>query len=124
MWAKHPDIARRWTQEFGSGGKGLPQHVSGSGTPSNESPNPRVAKLPRVPAGKRDFGGLHPSQSHRFAPKHSPHPNEAEAESEGHGVEHQHGSYKPHKMKLAPATPTGLLARDVNKAMSGLRRST
>lgn len=27
LWAKHPEIAKRWTAEHGSGGKGLPAHV-------------------------------------------------------------------------------------------------
>lgn len=27
MYAKHPDIAKRWEDTYGSGGKNLPKHV-------------------------------------------------------------------------------------------------
>ncbi len=27
LWAKHPEIAKRWTAEHGSGGTRLPEHV-------------------------------------------------------------------------------------------------
>jgi hypothetical protein len=110
MYAKHPDIAKRWSAEFGAQ-KGLPEHV---GTPSNESPNPKITKLPRKPGKARDFAHLTPSHSARFPPAKSPVPNEAEAEAEA-PVEAQHGAYKG-RMSIPHEKPTGLAARDVARA--------
>lgn len=43
MYAKHPAIARRWEDEYGSGGKNLPGHVKKK-TRKKTRPKKRVKK--------------------------------------------------------------------------------
>lgn len=127
MYARHPDIAKRWTREFG-GYKGLPEHVGGkggtqhmnmkpSGTPSNESWQPATTRVPRIPGVKRDYGMLKPSASKRFIPKNSPHPNETEHSKEG-PVEGLHGSNPPFRHLKTPTREKGFTGRDERVAFN------
>lgn len=74
MWSRHPTIAKRWVAEFGSY-----EHPKGS--QSNESPNPKIKRLPRHKPGD-DFKHLTPSASKRFAPYGAPRPNQQESDKE------------------------------------------
>jgi hypothetical protein len=59
MYAVHPSIAKRW-ERLTPKGVELP-----SGGSSEESPNPKINRLPRSPGPKRDFGSLSPNQKAR-----------------------------------------------------------
>lgn len=112
MFANHPEMAKRWLREYGQP-KRLPGHVN-EPSDSNESPAPKLSRIKRKPGVSRDFGGLHPSQKARMKISHPA--NLVEAESEGHGVQHHPGSYKPHLMKLPEASLGKLARRDVRAA--------
>ena len=92
MYANHPDIAKRWERLTPKGQELPAQH----GTSSEESPNPKIQKLPRKSEQKRDYGMLAPSSKSRF--KISGPANEKES-SEEWGVEAHTGS-RPGKMHL------------------------
>ena len=92
MWAEHPDIARRWTSEFGSF-KGQRQNFKPSpSSESEESQKKGQVKLPRVPEVKRDFGPLHPSAKARLKTSKAASTQESDEED---GVEAHTGSPRP-----------------------------
>lgn len=64
MFAKHPQIAKRWAKEFGVPAS-LPNHVGGA-SKSNEIVSPGGDHIPRLPGVKRDFGMLRPSAKARM----------------------------------------------------------
>ncbi len=112
MYAKHPDIARRWSMEAASR-SGQRQNFSLSpSSASGETFKPGVKRLPRLPGVQRDFGMLHPSAvvRHRYSKPAS----ETDSMSEGDGVR-AHEPSRPGKMSLKGGY-TGLLARDVRLA--------
>jgi hypothetical protein len=98
MRRNYPAIARRW---------------EALGTSSEESPNPKIQSLPRVPANKRDYGMLHPSAKARHA--YSSPASEQESMNEGTGVA-AHFASRPGKMSLFSGKPTGFALRDTNAA--------
>ncbi len=65
MRAEHPEIARRWTSEFGSF-KGSQNFKPSPKSESNETPKLGLKALPRKPEVKRDFGPLKPSAKARL----------------------------------------------------------
>lgn len=109
MFATHPQIAKRWAREFGVPSS-LPQHVGGR-SQSNESPSPKVARLPRRSGTARDFGPLSPGPKARM--KLSVPASELEAMKEG-PVTYVPGSR--HRELGAPLKERGMRARDSNKA--------
>jgi hypothetical protein len=117
MFAKHPEIAKRWLREYGQPAR-MPERKVNPESRSNESPSPHVDRFARLPGLNRDFRRLHPSESARFKPAKSPTPNEREAHQES-GVQHQPGS-RTHRMPSIKQRPiTGFEARDVRSAANG-----
>lgn len=113
MWAQHPDIARRWTSEFGSFKSTRQAFKASPESESGESWRPGVKKGPRLPGAKRDFAKLTPSASARHKPASSRTPNEQEAMAEQPTV-FQHGSR--HSELGKPEALGGLRRRDVLNA--------
>jgi len=111
MYARHPQIARRWESLTPKGQK-LPYHVSGSGTSSNESNHPKIERLPRIPGKKRDFGHLTPNEvaRHRYSKPAS------ESESMGQGPAERHTRSERGKMRLKYQDESRLQGRDIKKA--------
>lgn len=115
MFARHPEIARRWAREYGA-----PKRLPGKVNPesrSNENNSPTVERQPRLPGIKRDFSMLTPSQSVRHTPKSKPRPNEVEAMAEA-GVQFMPGSR--HTELGTPQAHKGNRARDVRAAIRGI----
>jgi hypothetical protein len=110
MFAEHPSIAKRWLREYGQPRKLSPKVNPESQT--NETQGPKKDHVPRLPGTKRDFKGLSPSQSARHVPKRA---TEAEAMSEGHGVELMPGSR--HRELGTPENHKGFTGRDVKVAL-------
>ncbi|HXJ92604.1 MAG TPA: hypothetical protein VMT20_06945 [Terriglobia bacterium] len=111
MYARHPQIARRWESLTPKGQK-LPEHVSGHGTSSEESPNPGIQKLPRKSGAKRDFGNLHPGPIARM--KISKSASEPEAMAEKPSEAHTKGERG--KMSLKYHDESRLQGRDIKVA--------
>ena len=108
MYSRHPAIAKRWERVTPKGK--LPYHVSGSGTSSEESPNPRIQKLPRPK--NRDFRHLHPGPVQRL--KLSKRASEVDAMGEKPTEAHSRGERG--KMSLKYRDESRLQGRDVRKA--------
>src|SRR5262249_54169571 len=128
-------IAKRWTSEYGGGGKGFPHKVPGhkggfpqqlakglktGGTPPNETKPPPVSKVPPIPRMKRDFGMLKPSGATRVAPKSQPVPNEGEAMAQK-GVEYVHSHQHRHTELGRAEHPKGLHTRDIHVAEKAIQ---
>ena len=109
MYANHPSVAKRWEAVTPKDQK-LPQHVSGSGTSSEESPNPRIQRLPRPK--NRDFRHLHPGPVKRL--KLSSRASETDAMEEKPTEAHSKGERG--KMSLRYHDESRLQGRDVRKA--------
>jgi hypothetical protein len=112
MYSNHPAMAKRWEAVTPKGK--LPEHKmknANAESESNETPNPRIAKLPRVEEKKRDFGPLHPSAQARIKTSKTASTKESDEEW---GVEAHHGSRKG-KMNLKDRT-SGFAKRDSNQA--------
>ncbi len=69
MYANHPGIAKRWESVTPKDHQ-LPRH-EGGGSDSNESPAPKVSRLPKGNGAKRDFRSLSPGQFDRHPGKGS-----------------------------------------------------
>ena len=113
MRSQHPDIAKRWTSEFGSF-KGQKQNFKPSPkSESNETPKLGLKALPRVPANKRDYGMLTPDAKAR-------HTYEKAATEQQYTAEapvQAHTGSRPGKMSIREGTLLDSLAkRDVNLA--------
>lgn len=119
MHENHPAIAARW-DKITPKGQALPNHVSGNGTSSEESPAPGIQKLPRVSGPKRDYGPLFPSAKARL--KTSSAASEKDS-SEEWGTEAHHPDGRKEKMSLPSKHVLDELGnRDVRTAVKGLRR--
>jgi hypothetical protein len=83
------------------------------GTSSEESPNPKIQKLPRKPGNQRDFGMLTPGAKARHA--YSGPASEQESMSEGK-VESAFGQRPGEKMRLSNSS-TPYQHRDMQTAL-------
>jgi hypothetical protein len=111
MFAEHPDIAKRWSSEFGSFKSTGQAFKPSPRSESHEVWAKGVDHKPRLPGVKRDFKGLTPSEIDRHHPKAA---SESEAMSEGQGTTFQHGS-RHHELG-EPEKLQGLRRRDVLSA--------
>ena len=110
MWANHPSIARRW-ERLTPKDRDLPKHDH-SESESEESNKRGVPRLPRKPAGKRDYGMLHPGPKARL--KISKQASETEADGETHPEAHSRGERG--KMSLKYHDESRLQGRDITAA--------
>jgi hypothetical protein len=85
METNHPGMAHRWMQN------------ANKSSESNESPQPGLKELPRVPEAKRDFGPLHPGAKQRLKTSGAASTQQSDEED---GVEAHHPRGGPEKMSL------------------------
>lgn len=107
MYANHPAIAKRW-ERLTPKGQELPGH---HGTSSEESPNPKIQKLPRKSGNARDFAPLSPPEKARHT--YSKPASEADSMKEG-AVESHLGERGKMSLKWQPESR--LQGRDIKKA--------
>jgi hypothetical protein len=112
MWAHHPELARKWSSEFGSF-KGSQNFRPSPKSESGETWRQGLAKLPRRPGALRDFGVLKPSAEARFVPRGLRFPNQLESDKET-GVQFVPGSR--HVELGRPREHSGLKGRDTRIA--------
>ncbi len=116
MYSQHPEIAKRWTSEFGTFNGGGSQHFKKSPkTESDETWKKGVSEQPKLPGVKRDFAHLKPDQSARHTPAAA---NERESMAEGVGVQFMHGS-RGSELGASKRKP-GLRGRDERMAETAL----
>jgi hypothetical protein len=96
MYQNHPDIAKRWTAEFGST-KQRQNFKPSPSSESNETPKLGQPTLPRRPEVKRDFGPLHPSTKARLKTSSQASTKESDEED---AVEAHHLDGRKEKMSL------------------------
>jgi hypothetical protein len=112
MWAEHPELARKWSSEFGSF-RGSQNFKPSPKSESHETWKLGVAKLARKPGALRDFGALKPSAQARFSPRRAKFPNQLESDKET-GVQFVPGSR--HVELGKPKEHTGPKGRDTRIA--------
>jgi hypothetical protein len=110
LWANHPDIARRWLRESGSGQQRSLGPKTNPSSESHETWKQGMAQLPRKPGELRDFGMLKPSAEARMTPKSKKSPNLKESDKEV-GIQFVHGS-RGTKLGKTKDHPAGLRGRD------------
>ena len=110
MYANHPAIARRW-EAVTPKNQRLPKHDAVDSR-SEESPNPRIQRLPRKSGKQRDFANLTPSPKARL--KLSKQASEMEPMEEKRTEAHTKGERG--KMSLKYHDESRLQGRDIRKA--------
>ncbi len=110
MYSEHPALARRW-EKLTPKNRDLPKHDHSEST-TEESQRPGVARLPRPPASKRDFGGLVPNEKARHRESH---PSQ-ESESMGEKPLEAANAGERGKLNLKYRNESRLQGRDIRQA--------